>query len=448
MAEARARISLPAGAPTARLFPSAAGQHLLVVPFSRIYDVAPGPGDVEGFDPEDAAASLLDRSLGDVDLDVVPEPSPQSISLNVSSSCNLTCGYCYAARGNFGGAQATPMAWETARAAIDRLIAGADASAPITIGFLGGEPFVNRKLIHRAVSYGAAEAARRGLDIRYSVTTNGTLLEAEDIELMRRRPFAVTVSLDGGASVQDRARPRWGDKTGTFDSIVERIAPLLSWPGRARVAARATVTRNDFDLTGRLDALLGLGFPEVGFAPLRVGPPGSGALSDDDWPAYFEALVAVARLELERFKRGMPIRLTNLATALKQLHRGASLPYPCGAGGGYFSVSAEGIWYACHRAIGNPDFELGSNEGLDAARRRAFLQARHVHAQTDCSVCWARYLCSGGCHQEAKSRSAASCDFIRSWLDFCLAAYCGLDVSPPGAAPDFTTSPPVEAMTP
>ena len=441
-----ARTTLPEGASNARLFKSAAGYHLLVVPFSRIYDVALGGGDVAAFDAEGAAASLLDRGPGDVDLDVVPEPSPQSISLNVSSSCNLTCGYCYAARGNFGGAQVAPMTWETARAAIDRLIAGADASAVITIGFLGGEPFVNRNLIHRAVAYGAAEAAQRSLDIRYSVTTNGTLLEAEDIDMIQRRPFAVTVSLDGGASVQDRARPRWSDRTGTFDSIARRIAPLLSQPGRARIAARATVTRNDFDLQARLDALLDLGFPEVGFAPLRVGPPGSGALADEDWPAYLDALVAVARVELERFERGIPIRLTNLAIALKQLHRGASLPYPCGAGGGYFSVSAGGLWYACHRAIGNPDFELGSNAGLDVARRRSFLEARHVHAQTDCSVCWARYLCSGGCHHEAKARSAASCNFIRGWLDFCLSAYCGLGSPTIRAAPVVPNFPNDEKM--
>jgi uncharacterized protein len=446
MADRRLRVPLPTGASNARLFSSAAGQHLLVIPFSRIYDVA--PGDSELLDAESAAATLLERGPDEVDLEIVPEPSPQCISLNVSSSCNLSCGYCYAARGAFGGAQTSPMEWATAQAAIDRLIAGADASAPVTIGFMGGEPFVNRKLIHRAVAYGAAEAARRGLDIRYSVTTNGTLLEADDIDMMRRHPFAVTVSLDGGASVQDRARPRWSDKAGTFESIVERVKPLLSRPGLARVAARATVTRDHFELQARLDALLGLGFPEVGFSPLRVGPHGSGALRDEDWPEYLAALVAVARLELERYKCGMPIRLTNFAVALKQIHRGASLPYPCGAGGGYFSVSAQGRWYACHRAIGDPDFELGSNEGLDAGRRRSFLASRHVHAQTDCSSCWARYLCSGGCHQEAKARTAASCTFIRGWLDFCLAAYCELDNSASSAAPLFPTTSRVEAITP
>ena len=411
--------------PNHRLFRSAAGEHLLVVPFTRIYDI-PADSDRGALDLDGMLAALSGPKRGEVGLDAVPEPSPQSISLNVSSSCNLTCGYCYAARGGFGGAQSSPMPWPRAQAAIDRLLQDADPSAPITIGFLGGEPFVNGKLIHQAVAYGAAQGRRRGLDVRYSVTTNGTLLEPADVDLMRRHPFAVTISVDGGADVQDRQRPRAGGVPGTFETILRRVNPLLVRPERAKVAARATVTRDDMDIERRLDALLAAGFPEVGFAPLRSGPDGSGALSGADWTAYLHALVLAARAEIKRLRRGAPLRLTNLAVALKQLHRGACSPYPCGAGGGYFSVSTEGRWYACHRAIGDAGFELGSSDGLDAARRRAFLAERHVHAQADCSACWARYLCSGGCHQEAKARTVESCDFIRGWLDFCLAAYCEL----------------------
>ncbi|QLH38116.1 MAG: radical SAM protein [Defluviicoccus sp.] len=141
-------------------------------------------------------------------LDRISEPLPQSISLNVSSSCNLGCAYCYAGRGGFAGVQPRPMAWDVARAAIDRLLAVAEPGAPVTIGFLGGEPFANRKLIHEAVAYATASGGRLGLDVRFSVTTNGTLLRAPDLPLLRRHPFAVTVSLDGSAEVQDAQRPR------------------------------------------------------------------------------------------------------------------------------------------------------------------------------------------------------------------------------------------------
>ncbi|TPI62535.1 SPASM domain-containing protein [Mesorhizobium sp. B3-1-3] len=418
-------------APLVHRFTSGVGDHLLVIPFSRIYDIATGAAPSSDADWD--AATLSVPSMGEVGLDHISEPQPQSISLNVSSSCNLTCGYCYAARGGFGGVQTTLMEWPTARAAIDRLLSGADSESPITIGFLGGEPFVNRKLIHRAVDYAVEQGQRLKLDVRFSVTTNGTLLEANDLEMMRRNLFAVTVSLDGAADVQDRQRRLHRDGSGSWQTVVDRITPLLERPGHAKIAARATVTRHNLDIAGHLTALTAIGFPEVGFAPLRVGPEASGPLTDADWPLYLAALVAASEDEIDRLRRGIPIRLTNLAVALKQLHRGASSPYPCGAGGGYFSVSANGRWYACHRAIGNADFDLGSNEGLDSVRRREFLEKRHVHSQTDCGSCWARYLCSGGCHQEASARTTASCDFIRGWLSFCLETYCELGSALPVA---------------
>ena len=424
-------IAVDKAAPLLYRFRSDMGEHVLVVPYSRVFDVAAEDDDFTWLDLE--AAQLAEPVSGEASLDAIAEPAPQSISLNVSSSCNLTCGYCYAARGNFGGAQPTPMGWATARMAIDRLIAQADRDAPVTIGFLGGEPFVNRQLIHRAVAYATSEGMRHQLDIRFSVTTNGTLLEPADIALLRDHPFAVTISLDGAADVQDRQRPRPGGGK-SWQAAVDCVAPLLAVPGRAKIAARATVTRDNLDIAKKLEALAAFGFPEVGFAPLRVGPAGSGVLRDADWPNYLEGLIAASRRELDRLRRGLPIRLTNLAIALKQLHRGAASPYPCGAGGGYFSVSAAGRWYACHRAIGEEEYALGSNTGLDAARRRRFVLSHHVHAQPECRSCWARYLCSGGCHQEASARSAASCDFIRGWLSFCLAAYCELG-GPPHAAP-------------
>ena len=412
----------------ARRFRSALGEHVLIVPFSQIYDLPRRAAAEWDADPARTArtiATLEPPADGDVALGEVPEPPPQSISLNVSSSCNLSCSYCYASRGNFGGQQPAPMSADTARAAVDRLLDGGDPTAPFTVGFLGGEPFVNRRLIREVVEYSAGRAANRGLDLRFSVTTNGTLLESEDIELMRSHPFAVTVSVDGDQAVHDRQRPESRRGHASWAETVRRVMPLLDSPGRAKVAARGTVTRAAIDPARLFRALVEIGFRDIGLAPLRKAPVG--AFEDRDWPVYLDALTRLASEQIAGARRGDPIRLTNLAVALKQLHRGAASPYPCGAGGGYFSVAADGTWYACHRAIGEPEYALGSNnDGLDAQRRRAFLRERHVHNQTDCTSCWARYLCSGGCHQEKSTRSAASCDFIRGWLDFCLRAYAEL----------------------
>jgi uncharacterized protein len=421
--------------PMTHRFRSGAGEHLLVVPFSRVFDLSADDAATLDADPDTLgalAASCAEAAPGEAALDQIVEPNPQSISLNVSSSCNLGCAYCYAARGSFGGTQSAPMTWPVARAAIDRLLAVAQSDRPITVGFLGGEPFANRNLIHASVGYASAEAHRLGLDVRFSVTTNGTLLRPADLDLMRSHPFAVTVSLDGAADVNDAQRPMRNGRPGAWERATRGVAGLLADPGQAKLAARATVTRQDMDVSSRLEALIQLGFPEVGVAPLRTGPDATAELQKEDWAVYLQELIRASDVELLRLKRGLPARLTNFAVALKQLHRGACSPYPCGAGGGYFSVAAGGRWYACHRAVGNPAFEMGSSDGLDTDRRRRFLEARHVHAQTDCRTCWARYLCSGGCHQEAESRTAASCDFVRGWLEFCLAAYCELSGPFPG----------------
>jgi uncharacterized protein len=415
-------------APIFKIFPSALGKHLLIVPHSRIFDLS---GDLTpAGDPNDLPSSLLaalgDAATGEVPLDRVVEPSPQSISLNVSSSCNLACSYCYAARGSFQGAQPNPMQWEVARPAIDQLLLGADQKAPVTVGFLGGEPFVNRRLIHRAVEYAAAEGCRRGLDMRFSVTTNGTILNEEDVELLRKHRFAVTVSVDGGEQIQNQQRPTLAGQKRSYDLLIGATRSLLANPGLAIIAARATVNRLDFNLLERFEAILSLGFREVGFAPLRTASPGGDALREEEWPKYLDAIVEVAKSEFHRAYHGASIRLSNFVVALKQLYRGSSSPYPCGAGGGYFSVAANGDWYACHRAIGSSTFRMGDNAGLDPDRRREFLTSRHVHSQPACRTCWARYLCSGGCHQEASSRTDSSCGFIRGWLEFCLGAYCEL----------------------
>ncbi|PYR44226.1 MAG: radical SAM protein [Acidobacteria bacterium] len=425
------KIGIVPGDPTAPVFHrfrSESAEHLLIVPFSRVFDLSSELA--RGFDAGDPSVLALAHALAaptrdEVPLEDVVVPSPQSISLNVSVACNLACSYCYASGGAFNGAQPSAMSWSTAQRAIDQLLSGADHARPVTIAFMGGEPFVNRSLIHRAVAYADAAAKSREIDVRFSDTTNGTLLGPDDIALLRAHRFAVTVSVDGGATLHDAQRPLHGRAAGgSFAALRRAFEPLLRDPGLAQIVARATVTRRDLNVASRVAAILKIGFQEVGVSPLRVDPRGGQALVGADWGRYLDALKAAARVELTYAERHHRLRLTNLAVALRQIHRGASAPYPCGAGGGYFSVASDGRWFACHRAIGSADFDLGDGEGLDAEKRRRFLKSRHVHAQSACRRCWARYLCSGACHQEASARSDSGCGFIRGWLEFCLATYC------------------------
>jgi len=195
-------------------------------------------------------------------------PPVTALSLNVAQVCNMSCAYCYANEGRFGG-NARLMEREVAFRGIDTLINNAPGQA-VTIGFIGGEPFLNRVLVHDCVEYARTAAARAGIAVRFGVTTNGTLLREDDIRLLRENRFAVTVSIDGGPT-HNRHRRLHGRRESAA-AVASGIAPLLAYPGEARVGARATVTRDELDVAGRLAWLHELGFAEAGVAPVRTSP--------------------------------------------------------------------------------------------------------------------------------------------------------------------------------
>jgi uncharacterized protein len=348
-------------------------------------------------------------------------PEPAAISLNVAQSCNLSCSYCYADEGRFGGKKRL-MPLTVALQAIDRLIDGA-AGRRVTVGFIGGEPFLNRDVLYRSVAHALDRARTRSCAVGFSVATNGTLLNAGDVRFLRDNGFAVSVSLDGGAQVNDRHR-RAPRGTSGYESALSGLRPLLENPGKARVAARITIARDDLRVSERVEALAEAGFSEIGVSPLRTSPDPSLILRDEDWPVLLDEMVEAAELEWRRLARGESFRFSNLAIAAKQIHAGFAKPLPCGSAANYVSVSAEGGYFTCHRTIDDSAFSLGTTAGgLSTARRESFLEARHVDRQEPCRSCWARYLCGGGCHAEVLTAGRSGCDYIRGWLEYCLQFY-------------------------
>jgi uncharacterized protein len=348
-------------------------------------------------------------------------PLPTAISLNVAQACNLSCSYCYADEGRFGG-RATMMSQEVARAAIDRLLKHSDGQR-VTVGFIGGEPFLNRNLLYWAVEYTVARAKEIGATVGFSVTTNGTLLTRDDVDLLRSHAFAISVSLDGGAEVNDRDRRSRGGES-AFELSLERLRPLLQAPGRAKISARATVTRRDLRVLERIEALVAVGFCEVGVSPLRTSPVAGLALEERDWPVFLDQMVRASEAELQELPQLGHLRFSNLAAAFKQLHAGYCKPLPCGSAASYVSVGARGEYFTCHRTVDDPRYKLGNiTEGLSSGLREDFLRTRHVDMQQPCRSCWARYLCGGGCHAEVLSAGRSGCDYIRGWLEYCLRTY-------------------------
>lgn len=422
----------------AHLFDVDGTPHLFLANGSRVYgltdDVASRAQATLGHDD----ATRFDRLLVKFGIDAAPyilATAPASfptraLSLAVAQKCNLGCTYCYAQGGDFGG-PARNMALETALASIERLFEDAKPGERVNLAFLGGEPLVNREVIVAATRHALQRSQATGIDVGFSITTNGTLVTPEDGAFFEQHGFAVTISLDGVGEVHDRQRPTKAGR-GTFERIVARVAPLLAMQRRMQVTARVTVTPDNLRLRETLDGLIELGFHSVGFSPMLASPTGRGEMAGGDMMEMLRQMVDCGQAFEDAIEGGRRYPFANMATALAEIHRGTHRPYPCGAGGPYLGVSAGGGLFACHRFVNDEIGRFGDlANGVDSDRQRDWLAGRHVDGQSPCRNCWARYLCGGGCHHEVIARGRPACDYIRSWLHYCLQAYVRLSQKRP-----------------
>ncbi|MEV6974046.1 radical SAM protein [Kitasatospora sp. NPDC093806] len=437
----------PDGHPEVKVFRSAHGAHLFVADGSRVYDL-PDERTAARLErwaaaPDGSRADLareLDLPLwGAPRIDGTPaEPPPlSSLSLNVMQACNLSCGHCYADEGRFGGsARAMPRA--TAFAAVDRLLAEAAPGAAVVVGFMGGEPLLARDLVHEVVGYAERAGAAAGHPVRFALTTNLTTVRPRDARLFAEHPFTVTVSLDGDRAGHDALRRAPGGGS-AYDRLRAGLE-VLERHGRPRhLGARVSVTPHTGRLLDVLEHGIDLGFDEVGFAAVVSAPDPGYELTPATFTGFLDRMVECGEKALRELSAGRRYPFGNLRTALYELHRGTHRPYPCGAGAGYLSASADGGLYACHRLVDDPAFAMGSlAAGSDRAARERHLARRHVDRAEPCRSCWARYLCGGGCYHEVSRRGRPGCDYVRGWLAFCLRAYVELCEAAPGFFRDPT----------
>ena len=411
------------------LFIGPEGAQLLACNASQLFDIADQAASDWRSSDEPQRITLLSRWGVDprpaID-DTAPEQPPlHALSLAVAQRCNLGCQYCYAQQGGFGAAPKA-MSIEVAQRSVDRLLSEAAPLGKANLAFMGGEPLANRRVLHQTTRYAAERAREQGIALSLSVTSNGTLIREDDIALFAEHAFAVTISLDGDQADHDRLRP-FANGQGSYARIMQRIAPLLAAQGAMQVSARVTVTPQNLPTPEGLDAMLALGFHSVGYSPMLHAPDGQMEMGSEDLQLMLGQMIACAEHAEQQLAQGRRYAFANLLNALRELGRGTHRPYPCGAGAGYLGVDADGQLAACHRFVGDSAALLGDVEdGIDRGKQATWLQQRHVHTQSPCSSCWARYLCGGGCHHEVIARGRPACDYIRGWLLHCLGAWLRL----------------------
>lgn len=373
-------------------------------------------------------AELIGLGLGlltpSAEVKLAPKTVPlKALSLAVAQKCNLGCTYCYAQGGTFGSDTGN-MSLDVAKASVDRLLGDMQHGEKATLAFMGGEPLANRRTLHAATHYAAEQASLRNLSIGFTMTTNGTLVRPEDIELFQRYHFTLTISIDGLKETNDQLRPFVSGK-GSFERLSERVAALLMSKDRNyKVFARSTVTPQNLDLPDIMNGLLDMGFDSIMFSPMLSAPSGKGEMQASNLDVLLRELIKCGEIFREKLKQGSCLGFSNMITTLKRIHSYQKEQYPCGAGGGYMGVSAEGEMYACHRFVNDDRGHMGSiSHGVDRDKQSKWLSERRLDSQVQCTECWARYLCSGSCHYEVINRGRPACDYIRGWLDYCLSVY-------------------------
>jgi uncharacterized protein len=364
-----------------------------------------------------------------------PMPFPlQTLVLNVTNQCNLSCKYCY----EFGEDRvATPegkpkfMTEETARAAVDFLMANSSGRRAVSLTFFGGETLMNFKVVKSTVEYARRRAHEEGKYIDFSLTTNATLLSEEVIEYLAENHVGVTISIDGPKELNDRLRV-FSNGKGSYEMIAPKVRELLARHKSRPIGARVTLTSQVVDVKGIYRHLKDeLGFYEVGFAPVTTSPVRLYAIGNDGLNTVLEQFTELAQEYLECALRGEHHGFSNVNDTLQELHAGVSKSHPCGAGLGLLGVAPSGDISPCHRFVDSDTHKLGSlSSGVDHAAQADFLDRGGIHRKAECHTCWARPVCSGGCYHEAFVRYGDTghanlhyCDWIRGWTDVCLRIY-------------------------
>ncbi len=376
------------------------------------------------------------------------EPPPadfplQSLVMNLTNQCNLSCQYCY----EFGEDKvATPegkpkfMDLETAKASVDFLLAQSPGRRAVHITFFGGETLMNYPLLKEVVTYATEQAAAQNRTVDFSLTTNATLLTPAIIEFLSEHRIGVTVSMDGPADLHDKLRV-FANGQGSYAIIEPKVRALIQGHKTRPITARVTLTNGVTDVVRIYRHLKNdLGFHEVGFAPVTTSADRLYSIGDRGMTGVLAEFHVLADEYLQYALRGEMHGFSNVSDTIAELYQGVNKSHPCGAGLGLMGVGPSGDIAPCHRFVDSDVHALGNIKtgGVDRARQSDFLSRGHINSKYDCHTCWARPLCAGGCHHEAFVRYGDTghpnlhyCDWIREWTDTCLQIYGAISVQNP-----------------
>ncbi len=341
-------------------------------------------------------------------LPVYPEkPIVKAICLHVAHDCNLRCEYCFAGTGAFGGSR-TMMDLETGKKGIDFVLKSSGHRDHCEVDFFGGEPLLNFGLVKALVEYGKKVGAEQGKTIKFTLTTNGVLLNGKIQEFLEQEEISVVLSLDGRPEVHDRMRP-YADGRGSYDKVTPLIKQFATKRPESSSYAlgtyyyvRGTFTHFNLDFDQDVLHMADLGIKQISVEPVVASPKDAYAFQEGDLEKIREAYDHLGEELLLRRSQGRDFNFFHFNVALDQGPCMIKRLSGCGAGHEYVAISPEGDLYPCHQFVGQEAYKLGTlyDENpyqLKMEVVKSFRSA-HVYAKSSCRECWARFACSGGCH--------------------------------------------------
>lgn len=320
----------------------------------------------------------------------------KALCLHIAHDCNLACRYCFAEEGEYHGRRAL-MSLEVGKKALDFLIANSGSRRNLEVDFFGGEPLMNWQVVKDLVAYGREQEKIHNKNFRFTLTTNGVLLDDEVMEFCNKEMGNVVLSIDGRKEVHDFMRP-FRKGAGSYDLIVPKFQKFAESRNQDNYYVRGTFTHYNLDFAADVLHLADLGFKQISVEPVVAPPTEDYAIREEDLPIIFEQYDILAKEMIKRHKEGrgfnffhFMIDLTGGPCVYKRLSG-------CGSGTEYLAVTPWGDFYPCHQFVGNEEFLLGNvDEGIVRTDLTCDFKKCNVYSKKECSSCFAKFYCSGGC---------------------------------------------------
>lgn len=330
----------------------------------------------------------------------------KALCLHIAHDCNLTCRYCFAGEGEYHGRRAM-MSYEIGKKALDFLVANSGSRVNLEVDFFGGEPLMNWQVVKDLVMYGRSLEEPNHKKFRFTLTTNGVLLDDEILEFVNKEMSNIVLSIDGRKEIHDKMRPHRGGQ-GSYDEIVPKFQKVAESRNQMNYYVRGTFTHYNRDFSNDVMHLADLGFKQISVEPVVAKEDKDYAIKKEDVPFLLDEYDRLAKLILERKQSGRDFNFFHFMIDLE----GGPCVYKrlsgCGSGTEYLAVTPWGDLYPCHQFVGMDDFIIGNvEEGITNPDIVKQFKDCNVYAKQECKNCFAKYYCSGGCAANAYNYSGS-----------------------------------------